>query len=583
MNIKQMKLLTSFVVCFSVNAYATGTQSDANNIVTKKCSIISQEQTFPMGDTTGKYVLTDQIVKRECNITTKIKGKCIKWKISKENFGISPDSYDTYKSNSNSDSMGQLLATINAYGQLSHLWSGWKGYCISGIKTDFSWMTDPMFWATMAVSYALDSASYQSAASAKTASSASAASSSTSAASSSASAASSSANQITMTVGKNVNSASSSLADSWNNSALGTSIFNMTNGAVYMSESFGKCMLAYTMNMVQTVKNYTENDSIGCDPVDEFCGGGEDNKAESKTDIMTMDTTKLNDMLTAHPEYKKYLYIIHEENGITTFRFKRPDEITEIGYAQNQEAMQKAMDKLKKAQFAISAGVSTAELAACVGTNGNYGATPGYKDGKTPMLSVKNGLAAGIGFLPVDPLTKMGLKIALQLAYSFQKVDTCHNEKQAMAEGSRHERTEEALPYGLCHFVNQECEDKLFGKCMLTGYHYCCYDQILTRVLVEQMKAQLGRDWAHCTGISLRDLKFVSFRQCTAADKKKGFDGAHQSGNYDPMQSYQFKAKCIDYTDLINYLKATVSSDIDINDFNGVIDDLTRQANEADQ
>ena len=578
MSTKQIKLLASFVICFSVNLYATENQNDANNTVTKKCSIISQEETFPMGDTTGKYVLTNQIVKRECNITTQIKGKCIKWKISKENFGITPDSYDTYKSNSNTDSMGQLLSTVNAYGQLSHLWSGWKGYCVSGIQTDFSWMTDPMFWASMAVSYALDSANYASSANA-----AKAGNTAANAGSTAANTATSTASQVSVTVGNSVNSASSSLADSFNYSSFGENLINATNGAVYMSQAFGKCMLAYTMNMVESVKNYTDNDTIGCDPVDEFCGEGEDNKAESQSDVMTMDTTKLNDMLTAHPKYKEYIYIIHEENGVTTFRFKRPDEISGIGYAQNNEAMQKAMDKLKKVEFAINTTMSTVELASCIGTNGSVGEDANYNNGSTRFFSVQNDLSMGVNYLPVDPATKAALKIALQLAYSFKPIDSCHNEKDAMKEGSRHEKTEEALPYGLCHFVNEDCVDKGINSCMLNGYHYCCYDQVLTRVLVEQMKAQLGRDWTHCTGISLRDLKFVSFRQCTDADKKKGFDGAHQVGNYDPMQSYQFKAKCIDYTDLINYLKATVSPDININDFNGVIDDLSRQADTADQ
>ena len=558
---KKIKNIILFIVIAPLYLLAQN-----SNIVNKSCTIATEEQTFPMGDTSGKYVLTQEIKKRDCNLTMTVKGKCIKWKVTREDFRIDPDSYNTYQSNSNSDSMGQLIATIGAYSQLSDLWSGWKGYCIKGTKKDFSWMSDPMFWATMAVSYGLDAATYQSqiaAAQAGGTAGSSAAQAGSSAAQAGSSAAASS---TTAQIGQQVNSWSASISNGLN-SALGTSL----------KAGFGKCLIAYGMNMAQSIKNFMANDEIGCDPVDEFCGNGEDNKAESKEKLMTMDATKFNDLLTAHPEYKKYLKIISTENNIVTFRFKRPDEISEIGYAQNQEAMKKAMQKLKNIQFAVRTAVNTAALALCAGTGGTVGGQANYDNGGK-LLSVQNGLNVAVGFMPVDPATKLALRIAIQLAYSFKKVDSCDNRKDAVKEGARHERTEESLPYGLCHFVESDCADKLFKKCILHAYHYCCYDQVLSRVLIEQIKAQLGRDWVHCTGISLRDLQYVSFKQCSASDKKKGFDGAHQSGSYDPMGSYQFKARCIDYTDLINYLRATVSPDVNLNDFKDTIDDLSRQS-----
>jgi len=525
------------------------------NIVDKQCWQTSEEELFPVGDTRGKFLLTQKVVKRDCNLTITVQGPCKKWKITRENFKISPDSYDTYITNSNQDSMGQLLATINAYGQLDHLWSGWKGYCISGIKTDFSWMNDPMFWATMAASYALDSANYESQMEVAN----------TSGAATVNAAENTAQDGISNQIGAQVNDWSNSLAGSINE-ALGTSL----------SEEFGKCLVAYGVNMAQTLKNYMETDKIGCDPVDEFCGD-DNQQQESIEDVMTMDTVKFNDMLDSHPEYKDYVVVLSEENGVTTFRFKRPDEMPEA-MSSNQEELQKMQQKLKDIEFAISSAVNTAEFAACVGSDGVIGQNSNYNNDNSGLLSVRTGLSTAIAYAPVDPLTKLALKLTVQLAYSFQSVDTCNNRDDAQAEGTRHLKTMESLPHGLCHFIDSNCEKKFLGKCMLKGYHYCCYDQVLSRVLVEQIKAQLGRNWTHCTGITLRDLKYVSFRQCNENDKKLGFDGAHQTGNYDPTQSYQYKAKCIDFTDLVNYLKATVSKDIDINDFKEVFEDLNSQA-----
>jgi len=551
------KLLLSSILLF--NSLLWG--ATEGNIVSKQCWETSNEELFPVGDTRGNFILTQKVVKRDCNLTITVQGACKKWKITHENFKIAPDSYNTYISNSNQDSMGQLLATINAYGQLDHLWSGWKGYCISGIKTDFSWMSDPMFWATMAASYALDSASYESQAEAANASGATTVNSAQNAVDNTAQ------SSVSNSVGSSVNDWSASVAGSVNE-ALGTSF----------SSALGKCLLSYGVNMANSLKNYMASDNIGCDPVDQFCGNNNANSQESANEIMTMDTTKFNDLLNAHPEYQKYIVVLSEENGVTTFRMKRPDEMPNFDKA-NMNKAKEIQQKLKDMQFAISSAVNTAQFAACAATNGNVGNTPNYQNsnGASGLLSVRTGLNTAIAYAPVDPLTKLGMKIAVQLAYSFQSVDSCHNRGDAQAQGSRHLKTMESLPYGLCHFVEEDCEDKMLNHCILHGYHYCCYDQVLSRVLVEQIKAQLGRDWAHCTGITLRDLKYVSFRQCTAADKKLGFDGAHKAWPYDPTQSYQYKAKCIDFTDLVNYLKATVSKNIDINDFKDVFDDLNSQ------
>ena len=147
-----------------------------------------------------------------------------------------------------------------------------------------------------------------------------------------------------------------------------------------------------------------------------------------------------------------------------------------------------------------------------------YGGAPGSDD----RASLRNGVMAGIDFAskfmgPYGPIIAVALKVIAMIAMSFEDIDSCHSEDDAAMEGSRHLKTNKSLSVNLCHAIGQRCVDEwvVVGGCCMTGYDYCCYDQILTKVLVEQIKAQLPRDWAHCAGISLSDLNFISFKQCT--------------------------------------------------------------------
>jgi hypothetical protein len=100
----------------------------------------------------------------------------------------------------------------------------------------------------------------------------------------------------------------------------------------------------------------------------------------------------------------------------------------------------------------------------------------------------------------------------------------------------------------------------------------------MTKVLIEQIKAQLGRDWGHCTGITLRDLNYVSLRQCTSADMATGFDGAHKIGEYNPEEAFQYKQRCVDMGEFLEYLKASLGTDVSMSDFETFWNDMSRQS-----
>jgi hypothetical protein len=530
-----------------------------DDIVNKECKLFDEVEYFPIGDERGNSVLTKKELKRECNVTLETDGRCIRWEEKDVKYNIDPSKYNTFKSNNYNGALGSVLAAIGAYDQIGHLWSGWKGYCVIGTKYDFSWAKDPMFWASLVMSTVMEG--------------------------------SEEGGFLDGTdVADSVNDMYSSVGNAWEDLAKSIGFDNIP-------EAFGKCLVAAGVDMGKNVYEYfTDNDDKDdCDPVDEFCD--EDTKELEEDSVITLSEEDYNDLLAQNPEYEKYLVIIKTEDGILTLRFKKPHELPDID-KKSQEEIEKAKKKLKKMKFMISTGITAIKMAACGFTGGSIGGNADY--GTTNVgnrFSLKDGIGMGINALPADwlgpygALIKGALKVVLEFLNSFKDLDTCHNEKDAKEEGSRHLKTYESLPYNLCVFTKKDCAQKEFfgGGCGLDAYHYCCYDQILTKILVAQIKAQLGRDWAHCTGITLRDLNFVSFRQCTQDDMKAGFDGTKIVLKYDEddelvspsgwtdakwLESFQHKRKCIDLTEFKEQLEATLNQDIDWTDFDRIFEDV---------
>lgn len=538
---------------------AITTQAFAGTI-SEVCNSSGESEYFPIGDERGMSVLTKKEVNRDCNLTIETQGACKKWEEKPVNYNIKPSDYNTYRSENHESALGSLMAVMGAYNQLEHLWSGWKGYCESGTKTDFSWASDPMFWASLAMSTMMDGMK-----------------------------------EGQFLDGSSLQSSyqgmSSSAASGWNSIASGV--------GMKVGENFGRCAVAAGVDMATNLYGYFSGDDIEpCDPVDEFCAGQNAAPAQ-ESDVMTIDQQQYNDLIAQHPEYAEQIIILDEENGILSVRFKQTSEVPG-SEGLSQDELQKLQEKMKNIQFAISTAVVASKLATCAVTDGAVGTTSSVSSGSDsdPSFSVKDGIGMTINAIPAEilgpygALIKAALMIALEFATSFKSIDTCHDEDDASAAGTRHKKTQESLPYNLCKQTSQTCAEKEFlgSGCGLDAFHYCCYDQLLTRILVEQLKAQLGRDWAHCTGITLRDLNFVSFRQCTDYDKTQGVDGAkvilkyNSDGDltnpYDPKTSYQYVRKCIDLTEFKEYLNTTFNQEIDMSDFDSIFDDMKSNAGE---
>lgn len=554
-------------------------------VISEECVDLGNESYFPISDERGNIILTKKEFNRDCVLTKEVQGACIKWEQVNETFVIEADDYDAYRSRNHEGAMGSLLAQIGAYDQLEHLWSGWKGYCEKGTKTNFDWANDPMFWAGLAMSAAMSQ----------------------------------------MGGAQGQGSAGKAFNDAYKKAFEGAGKGMMDQAQAYIKgnlngliagfgamtlESITPCLIAGGFNLANDVLQYADatkaaNSDDMCNNVDEFCGDTAEQTKES--DIMTIDKVQYEDMIAQNPELAKYIIILNEENGILSIRYTKPNEM-EGAEQMNLAEMQKMKEDMAQMQLTVSATISAAKIAMCA--TGKSGAADQViqsgVQGDEDRMSVKNGVKTGVSMIPAEWLGPYGvaIKIALQIVvnflFSFDKVNTCDNEDDAENAGRRHLKTYESKPHNLCHFLYEECVDNCGGAFLgmakeLKGYHYCCYDQILTKVLVVQLKAQLGRDWSNCTGITLRDLNFVSFRQCTTHEMQNGIDGGKEGlagigsnkegrplppemGGYDPQTTYQYKNKCIDLTEFKEFLKNQIGDNIDLSDFDSIFNDVKGDA-----
>jgi conjugal transfer mating pair stabilization protein TraN len=79
---------------------------------------------------------------------------------------------------------------------------------------------------------------------------------------------------------------------------------------------------------------------------------------------------------------------------------------------------------------------------------------------------------------------------------------------------------------GLCHMVGTYCSDKVLGVCVTKKQSYCCFSSKLTRILQEQGREQLGKEWGdpeepNCDGFLVEefqslDLSLMDFSEVYA-------------------------------------------------------------------
>lgn len=464
-----------------------------------RCEIVSEEDYQRVGDIDLKEIYTKTDYLYECTITTEKQGPCEKWEEQREEYNI-PDRPDVYVKDENfSGSSGELFNTINAFNGIQYIWAGWKGICTDGRITDFGWVEDPLFWASLLMQ------AY--------------------------------GNDMTGSLGTD-----------------GVAVGGLGGATGKFIAEYGACVIAAGIDAGRALQSYYDDDEIPCDPVDEFCGDDE-TSSTSKDRVMSIDQQQWNDALASNPELANYTEVVSSENGILLVRFK--EDYTGISSMSDKEA-QAAAQKMKDMKLLFD-GVSVAASAAWCMYGKTHNPSASSVTGEHNNGYINTGSQLLIGLTNAQPWVGAVVAVGLNIAQSFASINTCNKKKDAEDRGARHIKTFTHKPYGMCHMYRVE---KVGGGILsdkYTNFHYCCYPDVISRILVEQIKSQLAKGWAHCTDITFQDIEKVNFKRCTESQINdpgtiNGKDVVWGASVTEREKAFQFKHKCIDYTEFDKYV-----------------------------
>jgi len=538
---KRAKLLLSCMILNTINVSAGTT-----------CELIDSIGLGYVGDTQGKRFSTKERFNYNCIEETIVNGECSKWSEEKEtNFTLAKQKNVYYKTDDFSGSMGKMLAITEAYDKINGIWSGWKGICRTG-KDDnnWDWLSDPATLAGYALTIYTAGASADASETAK--------------ASAEASQAADEASDYKETVdmiGTEAEQASANAEElkTVEDAEDAKKVADASKKALEVA-NYTTCAITTGINVEQMIEDY-KSDGIPCDPVDEMCGEEESGKGDEQ--IFTIPTEKYNEMIADDDDtdpnslkMKDYLKVI-SGYGTETLTIKVINPGVKDDSLESEEA-EKARKKIKLLMLKIQGVLAGIQLASCLAQAGGGSGVSGSSGGSTAssLLSAQN-----LGTMALNqafPLAGMAFDIASKTFESVKNIDTCSNRGDAKDKGDRHVATMDAKKYNLCHFIQKKKSGSAIAMTNKTIYTYCCYDSLSSRTLVEQAKAQLGHNWNHCTGLSLKELTHLKFRECdyTELDKTTTVNGIttylNDGSKWDNpteakmKESYQYKNECID-------------------------------------
>lgn len=140
---------------------------------------------------------------------------------------------------------------------------------------------------------------------------------------------------------------------------------------------------------------------------------------------------------------------------------------------------------------------------------------PGIIDGLKNMDGKQKAMMAASMACALAGPWAFACSLALKLFSSFTSGNACTDEKIAQSQKPIQLKTNKFQKFGQCHHTGGSCSKKMLGGCSLHKEKYCCYDQIMTRIFAEGVKAQRGTGWNSCNDITINDLKDISFTPCT--------------------------------------------------------------------
>lgn len=123
---------------------------------------------------------------------------------------------------------------------------------------------------------------------------------------------------------------------------------------------------------------------------------------------------------------------------------------------------------------------------------------------RLPLIFKGRALACTVAFAGFKNCCSTGKGWGISLGLS-----GCSGEEKDLAD--RSER-------GLCHEIGTYCAEKLLGICIRKKRSSCCFPSKLSRILHEQGRAQLGKDWGTpenpaCDGFQPEEIARINFDQ----------------------------------------------------------------------
>ena len=482
-----------------------------------------KEESDPIADIYGKEIFTKNKFTYTCTIATEKRGICTKFDDKSVNYKIPGlKEKGAYINTFAGGRLQDIAAIASAESFANSIMSGWKGYCIKGLQADFSWMSDPYFWASMALSFA----GGELAASGAT-----------------------TANQAT--------TAAIKAGETQGKTVTGTMINQAIKDAA--KKELLKKMASYALCAAQSGLDLSKMaqaaDAIPCDPVDQICS----EKSKSYDDqTYTFSETDYNDMLKKNPQYSNVLHVTSRKNGKVSCIIVPPPAKNGQNSTEAAEAAKSARKEMQQVQQ-MMIGMSAAVCAGKVALTGSSTTTEntGSNDNGFSTADAAKMIVSAAASMLCGPICGAAAQAIGALATSWTPVNSCTSESDAKSQGDRHEATYKARRMDLCDFTFKSCVQKstVGSGCQLSGYHYCCYDSALAKILAEQVKAQYALGWQHCTGISLNELMHINFSSCKDTSGVDGTTLPYKASYADRKNAFQAKDKCIDYREYVTYIK----------------------------
>lgn len=399
--------------------------------------------------------------------------------------------------------------------RVQHIWSGWAGECEYGTFTDFSFLQDPMFWASVMMSLYGGAMQGELGDAAKGA-----------------------AASATESVGQSMAEAGASMGS---DSLIqgGASIWQ--NGAMAEQDMYGGVSTLQVVGAAASVlapllaPASQQEQSTAFNYQQAWMGGDtEDPAAINYSSCMAsigLSATNLisyqgaadsnitadilyhpwdNPLRISNQDYLGLQAILGGASGdssyfVSNYRLVTQDAIGVTLIAKNMASYEQ-LGQVMCAGYRVSSTINQTSSSAVSQATSDSGGNKG-------AAMAANAAIAAIGI--ACPICGLAAMVAYKFISSFSSGDACNDEKFALGRGKIQWKTNKFQKFGQCHFVNEECSKKTFWSgCITHKKHYCCYDQITTRVFVEGAKEELGRGWDNCNDIYIADLKNIGFRQC---------------------------------------------------------------------